>query len=251
MSISAKGVDFSYQTGSPVLQDFTMDLRRGECILMVGRNGAGKSTFLKLLNGILKPTKGEIYINGRNTATTPTSELAGHVAVTFQNPGDQIFSPTVRKEILFGPRNLRRENAEELADRALTLFGLVSKASRHPYDLLPAERKLLTIASAVAMDTPLLAFDEPTGGLSQYEREIISNGLRQLKTDGRSFFIVTHDLDFFLPLATQVLVLSSGRVAYSAPASELVRNSHLLRKYGVTLPLTTRLLRLLEIDSKS
>ncbi|MBI4427661.1 MAG: ABC transporter ATP-binding protein [Ignavibacteriales bacterium] len=246
MSISLKGVSFSYQPGNPILRDINVDIQRGECVLILGRNGAGKSTLLKLLNGILKPTAGEVLVNGRNTASTPTSDLAAHIAVTFQNPGDQIFASSVRKEILFGPTNLKRQNAELLTDKALTTFGLGSKASRHPYDLLPAERKLLTIASAVATDAPFLAFDEPSAGLSHYERESFTNAFEELKTAGRTFIVVTHDLDFFITLATRVYIISSGGIGYAGSADDVLSQRETLRKLGVRIPLSERLLGMLE-----
>ena len=246
MSISLEKVHFSYQPDVPILQDITFEIQRGECVLIIGRNGAGKSTLLKLLNGILKPNQGRILVNGRDTARTPTSELAKEIAVTFQNPGDQIFASSVRKEIMFGPRNLKRHNVVELTERATTLFGLGSKAHQHPYDLLPAERKLITIASAIATDAPFLAFDEPSTGLSQYERGLLTEAVLELRKKGHTFIVVSHDLELFLTLATKVLVISSGRILYEGSSEDFGEKERTLRRFGVTPPLSWRLRRILE-----
>jgi energy-coupling factor transport system ATP-binding protein len=182
-----------------------------------------------------------IEVNGRDTSLSPTAEMARSVCVTFQHPEDQIFSSTVLKEVTFGPANLRRPDPESLARRALALLGLEQLRTRHPYDLQPAERKLLTIASAVASDAPILAFDEPTVRLSQPERIILHRAFRTLQREGRTLLLVSHDLEFCLPLASQLLILSAGRCVFVGAAAEIWSRQSELRRAGVRIPLPVRI----------
>lgn len=245
MSISVRNLTFGYSKEVTVLRDINLEIRQGEFVLVIGQNGAGKSTFLKLLNGILKPDSGSINVNRHETAVTPTSTLAAHIAVTFQNPADQIFASTVREEVLFGPRILQKPFPDRLAEKSLALFRMTDVASKHPYDLPPARRKLLTIASAFASDAPILAFDEPSASLSQTERIIFLNGLEELRKNNRTLLVVSHDLDLFVSLATRLIVLAESRISYSGRPSDIVANARLTKNAGLRIPLVLRLNRIL------
>jgi energy-coupling factor transport system ATP-binding protein len=238
-------VTFSYGGGVPVLHDLSFSAEQGGFLLVIGQNGVGKSTLLKLLNGILKPTSGQVLINGLDTATHPTSRLAKEICVTFQNPADQIFASTIRAEVEFGPKNLRRENVSQLVDNALSLCELNSLSSHHPYDLPAAQRKLLTVASAIASGAHFLAFDEPSAGLSQIERSVFERLLSTLKMENRGLIVVSHDLALLLPYATMVLILARGGLIYYGDANAVTQQRELIRKAGLRLPLPYRLEKLL------
>lgn len=245
MSISVRHLTFGYTKEVTVLSDINLEIQRGEFVLVIGQNGAGKSTFLKLLNGILKPHSGSVHINRLDTSRIPTSTLAVHIAVTFQNPADQIFAPTVRDEVLFGPRILRKPFPDRLAEKSLALFRMTDVGSKRPYDLPPAQRKLLTIASAVASDAPILAFDEPSASLSQTERIIFLKGLEELRKDNRTLLIVSHDLDVFVPLATRMIILANGRIAHDGKPMDILSHAKLAKSAGLRLPLLLRLNRMI------
>ena len=244
MSIAIHNVDFRYSEEKPTLQSLNLEIADGEFVLLTGQNGAGKSTILKLLNGILKPATGSIIIDGLDTHLTKTSVLASHIAVTFQNPGDQIFASTVRKEILYGPTILRRPNSGALADHALELFHLGEFATRHPYDLSLAHRKLLTLASAVSSDAPILAFDEPTASLSQPERKVLLSAMHELRNLKHTIIVVSHDLDFFVSEASKLVVLNNGRIAHIGKPQDIVRDRRIARYAGLKLPLSLRIQRI-------
>lgn len=241
MTIRCDQVVFSYDGVTRVLGPLSFGLEAGSTLLIVGHNGAGKSTLFKLLNGILRPGQGRIIVNGRLTAEHPTSALAREICVTFQHPGDQIFNSTVQREVEFAPSNLQRRSPAALAHRALSLLNLQSKATQHPYDLHAADRKLVTIASAIASDAPILAFDEPTVQLSQPERRLLHGAFGALRREGRTLLLISHDLPFCLPISTHLLILSAGETVYFGPSSGIWACQSLLRRAGVRMPMAIRL----------
>jgi energy-coupling factor transport system ATP-binding protein len=241
MSINFQSTGFSYPGGGPVLHDISIDVPSADFLLITGHNGAGKSTFLRLLNGMLKPTEGRVLVDGQDTRSIPVSRLASTVSVTFQHPGDQIFASTVLDEVRFGPKHFRRPDPDSDSNKALTLLGLESFSAMHPYDLSSAGRKLLTIASAIATGAQYLAFDEPTVHLSQPERARFLDALQQLRNTGKTFIIISHDLEFFLPIAKRILLLNSGVVSFLGHHTEIDRYTVLARKSGVRLPNSFRL----------
>lgn len=244
MTIRFHNVCFAYEPSRPLLRDLSFEVGPSEFLLIVGQNGVGKSTLLKLANGILKPVSGKVTIGNLDTKVSRTSRIASELCVTFQNPADQIFAPTVSQEAEFAPRNLRRENPAGLAHQAMALCNLDTVATHHPYDLPTAQRKLLTVASAVASGAPLLAFDEPSAGLSQLELRGFERLLEALKVERRGLLVVSHDLGLFLQYATRVLVLRSGETMYYGPPEPLLANEGILRKAGLRLPVPRRVERL-------
>jgi energy-coupling factor transport system ATP-binding protein len=244
MTLEFQNVTFHYTDDQAVLSDLSFNVESGDFLLIVGQNGVGKSTLLKLLNGILKPSAGRVLVGDLDTQAHPTSRLAREICVTFQNPADQIFAPTIRKEVEFGPRNLKRDDAARLVDEALSVCRLENLASHHPYDLPPAQRKLLTIASAIASGALFLAFDEPSAGLSQIERTVLESILSYLKKESRGLIVVSHDLALFLRYATRILVLAQRKLIYYGEPRRIIDEEGILRRAGLKLPLALRLARM-------
>lgn len=241
MSVLFEDVSFSYSPGASVLRSLSFHVQPSDVLLVVGHNGAGKSSMLKLLNAINRPTSGRVLISGISTKDQNTPELARQVSVTFQNPSDQIFASKVLKEAEYGPKNLGRQDSRTLALRALEMFGLEDFADVHPYDLSFSQRKLLTLASAVAMQTTVLAFDEPSVSLSQPERVELLSALEELKQQGKTMLIVSHDLGLFLPVSTRILILNHGSASFFGKPQDLVHRNKELRAAGARLPLSFRL----------
>lgn len=246
MRITIKNLSHIYRGGVEALKEVNLSIEEGNSILLLGHNGAGKSTLLKHLNGILKPTSGDIFIGELNTKSHDAGGLAHHVALSFQNPDDQIFSSTVLEEVSFGPRNLGKANFSELATEALELLGLTHTAGSHPYDLHPSKRKMLTIASAIAMDTPILAFDEPTAGFDMRQRIILTQAIEKLKRRQKTIIIVSHDIDYFLELCDSIIILDDGVVRFHGSKHDFsarpdVRS--LLRQSGLPIPILWRISR--------
>ncbi|MEK6650780.1 MAG: ABC transporter ATP-binding protein, partial [Bacteroidota bacterium] len=194
-------VSFGYHEADTVLQDVSFTLPPGSCTILAGRNGTGKSTIVQLANGLLRPRSGEIRIRGVSTADLPTSAIVRDVGVMFQHPGDQLTERTITREVAVGVRALHLDHPNERVRAAIDLVELRERASSHPYDLEPAERKLVTLASIVAMRTPVVFLDEPLVSLGPAETRIVENVVRQLQNEGRTVLIVVHDVVQAWPLA--------------------------------------------------
>lgn len=188
---------FRYSFDSPLIfEDLSLSLRPGECLCVTGPNGCGKTTLAKLVMGILKTQKGEIKINGINNAASQIWETAKHVSYAFQNPDYQIFSGSVWEEVSFGPKSLgyQPDKVDSLTIDALNLFGLTDKMKEHPHDLSRSERKRLGLASAFAMDTPVLILDEPTQYQDSKGKSLIITAMEDVLRKGKCILCITHDM---------------------------------------------------------
>lgn len=230
MIAELRGVTFAYPGGIQALRDVSLSIGAGERIALVGHNGSGKSTLARHLNGLLRPSSGEVWLDGEPATDQPVAVLAGKAALLFQNPDDQICKGRVADEVAFGPRNLGFSPARtaELASEALALFGLDGREDDNPYDLGLSERKRLALASVVAMDTPLLVLDEPTAGLDSFEAGLLSSALDRLSGQGRAVVLISHDMDFVAENCDRAVCLESGRLRFDGPVAELFVREELL-----------------------
>ncbi|MEZ7195129.1 energy-coupling factor ABC transporter ATP-binding protein [Pseudodesulfovibrio karagichevae] len=235
MLAELRGVTFAYPDGTEALRDVSLSIGAGERIALVGRNGSGKSTLARHLNGLLRPSSGEVWLDGKPTADVPVAVLAGRAALLFQNPDDQICKGRVADEVAFGPRNLgfSPERTAELAAEAMTLFGLDGLDAANPYDLGWSERKRLALASVVAMDTPLLVLDEPTAGLDAFEAGLLASALDRLGEQGRAVVLISHDMDFVAENCDRAVCLESRRLRFDGPVAELFTREELLESCGL------------------
>ncbi|MFB6186434.1 MAG: ATP-binding cassette domain-containing protein, partial [Halobacteriaceae archaeon] len=158
-------MEYAYEGEIEALSGISLSIGNG-CTCIIGQNGAGKSTFAKHLNGLLKPTEGKVIINGKDTREYRVANLARDVGLSFQNPDNQLFHSSVEKEVRYGPKNLGydEERIDELTDWAIDLMDLEDVRAKNPYDLGLARRKRVAVASVLAMDTDVVVLDEPTGG---------------------------------------------------------------------------------------
>ena len=213
--IALERVTFDFPGPVRALDGVDLVIAPGEVIALTGPNGSGKTTLLEHLDGLLRPASGRVLIDGRDAAGMRVSELARVVALGMADPARQIFGRTVLAEVGFGPRQLGGSSAEadRLAREVLELVGLVDAASTHPGDLGATRRKLIVIASAVAMGTPVVALDEPTVGLDAGGQERARAVIDRLRAEGRSIVLAGHDLRFFAAVADRVVRLEQGRIA--------------------------------------
>jgi energy-coupling factor transport system ATP-binding protein len=243
MDLVVEALTHTYAGGVTALHDVSLTVRAGEAVAMVGQNGAGKTTLAKHLNGLLQPTAGSVRVGGVDTRTRSVAQLAAQVGYVFQNPDDQLFQPTVAREVGFGPRNLGwpAARAEAATTAALEAAGLMAAAERHPYDLSPSERKRVALAAVLAMETPVVVLDEPTTGQDDAGLERIGRIVAGLRAAGRTVISVTHDLDFCAEHFGRVVVLGAGRVLLDGPAREVLAQAEVLAQTNVEPPQLMRL----------
>jgi energy-coupling factor transport system ATP-binding protein len=236
-SIELEAVSFSYPDGTRALSEVTLRIEPGETVAIVGQNGSGKSTLVRHLNGLLRPTSGRVLLDGGDVRAVHVAHLAGLVGLAFQNPDRQLFAGRVSSEVGFGPRNLGVHGAE-LADRvraALDEVGLAAEAATNPYDLGYSRRKLLSLASVLAMLTPILVLDEPTTGQDARGVARVRAVVARAAGEGRTVIAISHDMRFVAESFGRVVVMVGGGVAldgappvvFAEPAWPLLRAAHL------------------------
>ena len=246
--LALRDVRFTYPGGVAVYAEPGLGLQlRGGTIALVGENGAGKTTLTKLLNGLLRPDTGAVQIAGVAVGERSVAQMARVIGYVFQNPDDQLFERTVRDEVAFGPKVTGRTSAELTAavDRALARCELSAQASTHPHDLGLAERKWVTIASALAAEPPVIVLDEPTLGQDRHARDRLTRLVTSLAEEGRLVLLVTHDMDFVADACETTVILTHGAVAYAGPTATAFEDEDRVRQAGLELPHATRLARAL------
>ncbi|GMV34873.1 MAG: ABC transporter ATP-binding protein [Chloroflexi bacterium] len=243
MKIAIDKLHFTYPIGLEALKGISLVVEPGEQVAIVGQNGAGKTTLARHLNGLLKPTSGSVFIGDWETTKFSTAKLAARVGYVFQNPDEQLFSRDVVTEVSFGPRNLgyAKGKVDELVERAMALTELNGKAEANPYDLSPAWRKMVALASIIAMDTPIVIFDEPTTGQDAVNVARIAHVISELKREGRTVVVITHDIDFCAENFERVIALSQGRVLLDGSTREVLGQEDILAQTYVEPPQLTRL----------
>jgi energy-coupling factor transport system ATP-binding protein len=201
-----------------------VDLRiaPSERVAIIGQNGSGKTTLVRHLNGLLRPTKGRVLVDGADAARLTVARLAALIGLVFQDPDRQIFAGSVRAEVEFGPRNLGRSRSEvaEATSDALEATGLADEASTNPYDLGGSRRKLLALASVLAMRTPVLVLDEPTTGQDARGVARVRSVLDAVSAEGRTVIAISHDMRFVAESFDRVVVMRAGRVILDGTPSE-------------------------------
>jgi energy-coupling factor transport system ATP-binding protein len=245
--IDLQDVRFTYPDGVQALQGINLQVPDGDRIALVGENGAGKTTLAKHLNGLLKPTRGRVVVEGHDTRSQSTASLARVVSFVFQNPDEQLFLGSVYDEIAFGAKNLGYSGKalEKLIQSALVATGLQSKAGWHPYDLIPSDRKLLGLASIHSMNTPIIVLDEPTIGLDHNDISRVASILHTWFRQGRTVIIISHNLDFCAEHLTRFVVMGQGQIHADGPVEEVFWDDDLLARCGLEPPQLVRLAKAL------
>ncbi|MCD6372385.1 MAG: ATP-binding cassette domain-containing protein [Thermococcus sp.] len=229
-----------YETGRKALKGVSFEMSEG-IVALVGPNGSGKTTLAKHLNGLLKPTRGRVIVDGMDTREHTVAELSRKVGYVFQNPEHMFFEEDVLREVAFGPRNLglSEEEVEERVRWALRAVNLEGYEERTPYSLSGGEKQRLAIACVLAMKPKYLVLDEPTTGLdAKAERSVIET-IRYLRGEGHGIILITHDMDLVLELAERVILLHRGKKVYDGPVEEFYRIP--LEEYGLETPELLRL----------
>ena len=238
---------FSYVKGREVLHGLNLALDHRPTAI-IGQNGAGKTTLVRVLKGLLKPDSGEIRYQGENLETKTVAELASRVGYVFQNPDDQIFKYQVLEEVMFGPLNIgmSQQEAEASAHEALRMVGLDEKAGENPYDLELSDRKMVAIASVLAMNTDVIILDEPTIAQSWNGREKIREIIQTQAAQGKLVIAILHDMDFVANSFARVIAMAHGEIFADGTPAEVFRNHPVLEKAALAAPPLYELLEELE-----
>lgn len=247
--IEFKDVSASYEDQEPVVRGLSFRIEDGDFVAFVGTNGAGKSTTMRLVNGLLKPTAGEVLIDGTPTTRLRTSQLAQRVGFLFQNPDRQICCNTVREELLFGFRAQGRDDAQAAAraDEMIERFGFDGAAE--PFLLNRGTRQLLALASIVVLEPATIVLDEPTTGLDFRECTKVMDLIADLHAEGTTVIMVCHDMEVVGDYAQRVIAMTSGSIVADGPTFTVLRDTAILKRAHLLPPQMTEVsMRLVEED---
>ena len=230
-----KDVSFSYDTTANV-QNLNVKVEKGDFIAIIGSNGAGKSTFSKLCNGLLTPTTGDVFVLNKNTHREKVSSLAKHIGFLFQNPDRQICCNTVKEEIAFSLRNngIPEDEIKRRVKATLEEFGFDGKTE--PFNLSRGQRQRLCLACLIALNPEILILDEPTTGLDYKECMMMMNRIKQLNENGTTVIMVCHDMEVVLDFAKTVVVMNRGQILEQGETRKILADTELLGKARLLQP---------------
>jgi cobalt/nickel transport system ATP-binding protein len=234
-SLEVSGLAFAYPDGHQALFGVDFSLARGERVALLGPNGAGKTTLVLHLNGILSGGVGTVKVAGLPVDKKHMAEVRRRVGIVFQDPDDQLFMPTVREDVAFGPAaaGLRGPELEARVDRALGRVGMAEFKDRPPHHLSFGQRRRVAVATVLAMEPEILVLDEPSSNLDPASRRELADILRSLDV---TVLMVTHDLPYALELCPRSLILSEGTIAADGPTGGLLSDDELMRAHRLELP---------------
>ena len=230
-----KNVCFSYNETANV-HDLNVKIQKGDFTAITGSNGAGKSTFSKLCNGLLQPSAGDVFVLGQNTKRNKVSSLAKHIGFLFQNPDRQICCSTVEEEIAFSLKNngLSKEEIQRKVEATIKEFGFDAKTE--PFNMSRGQRQRLCLACLIALNPEILILDEPTTGLDYRECMEMMNRIRELNENGTTVIMVCHDMEVVLDFAKSVIVMNRGEILAQGATREILSNKELLAKARLLQP---------------
>ena len=229
-----RNVSFSYEPGTPVLDNLSFHIRKGETVGLIGANGAGKSTIMKLMLGLL-PAQGEILVDGMPVTKQNLPPIRQKIGFVLQDSDNQMFMPTVYEDMIFGPRNygLTREEADARVDRVLKELGLESLKHRHNHKISGGEKRMAAIATILAMEPEMIVMDEPSTALDPVNRRRVISTINSRK---ETKLIASHDLDMILDTCQRVILLNHGRIVADGEAETILRDQALLEANRMELP---------------
>lgn len=248
--LKVENLSYSYDDGTKALTDVNLEIKKGDMVSLLGKNGAGKSTLFLHFNGIFKPTKGRILIDGEELKYDKKSliKFRQKVGIVFQNPDDQLFAPTVEEDVAFGPLNLglSQEETQKRVNDALKKVGMDGFQRKAPHHLSGGQKKRVAIAGILAMQPELMVLDEPTSGLDPQGAIDILELLYELNDEGMTIIISTHDVDLVPNYAKKVFVLVEGSLIAEGTPKEIFAQPEILEKANLRVPLVTELFQNLE-----
>jgi len=241
--IKVKDVYFTYPNGVEALRGVSLTIHDGEFIAIMGQNGAGKTTLVKHFNGLLKPTRGDIIVDGVNTREMSVAKLARKVGFVFQNPDHQLFCENVEDEIAFALRNFGFEESaiKKRVTWALNLLGVTQYRQTSPFMLSGGERKRVALASVLAWDPRVVILDEPTIGQDHQQKEKLRQFIVQLNAQKKTVIVVTHDVEFVAECNPRVMLMTGGKIVADGGAEEILTNPKIVARASIVPPQITQI----------
>ena len=232
--IEFKNVSFGYEKGNTILKDMSFHIEKGESVGLIGANGAGKSTMLKVLLGLL-PHEGDVLVNGTALCKESLPEIRKTLGFVLQNSENQMFMPTVYDDMMFGLLNygMSKADAEHRVDGVLEQLGLSSLKNKYNHKISGGEKRMAAIATVLAMEPEVIIMDEPSVSLDPYNRRAVINVINSLS---QTKIIASHDLDMVLETCRRVILISDGKIVASADAQKILSNKELLEGNRMELP---------------
>lgn len=251
MRIEIKDLKYVYPTGDQALRGISTIIDGSESVAIIGQNGSGKTTLVKHFNGILRPTSGTVLIDNEDINNRTTAQWAKKVGYVFQNPDDQLFLDSVRKELEFGPRQIGLPEAEieKNVRYAAELCHVDDKLDKHPFDLNTTDKKFCTIAAIISMNPDVLVFDEPTMGQDIEGSKRLSNIITEQKKLGKLCITISHDMKFVVKNFERIIVLCQGEILLDGDREFVLSQPEILKKSFVTPPPVTRVGQAVSLDS--
>jgi cobalt/nickel transport system ATP-binding protein len=233
--LDVRGLAYAYPDGHQALFGVDLHVHQGERVALLGPNGAGKTTLVLHLNGILQPGAGSVAVSGLPVTRQNLQEVRRRVGIVFQDPDDQLFMPTVRDDVAFGPANLgvRGEALQRRVLDALDRVGMADFVDRPPHHLSFGQRRRVAVATVLAMEPEILVLDEPSSNLDPASRRELSEILRQLDV---TVLMVTHDLPYALELCPRSVVLHEGVIAADGATADILTDEDLMARHRLELP---------------
>lgn len=246
IQLSTENLSFTYPDGTRALKNINIEIEKGEKVAIIGPNGAGKSTLFSHFNGLTEPTSGCVKIEGKPISFEKDEllKVRQKVGIVFQDPNDQLFAPTVKEDIAFGPMNLglSYDEVEKRVEDALKMVGMENYEDKTPHHLSGGQQKRIAIAGIIAMKPELMILDEPTAGLDPDGVEKVLNIMNQLNEEGITLIISSHDIDMISKYADKIFVLYNGEIIESGNKNKIFSDMELLKKAHLRTPITTEIL---------
>ena len=244
--LETKNLSFTYPDGTKALKDVNIQIKKGEKIAIMGPNGAGKSTLFSHFNGLTEPTSGHVEVDGEKIIFEREEllKVRQKVGIVFQDPNDQLFAPTVKEDVAFGPMNLGLEYDEvkKRITESLEMVGMSGFEDKTPHHLSGGQQKRVAIAGIIAMRPEIMILDEPTAGLDPEGVEKVLNILNNLNDEGMSIVISSHDIDMVNHFADKIFVLYNGEIIAQGDKHQIFSDTELLKKAHLKAPITTEIL---------
>ncbi len=246
--ILIKEVSYIYPNGTEALRNINLNVYKGEFIGIMGKNGAGKTTLIRTLNGLIRPSNGNVFLDGENISSKSIATLSKDVGIIFQNPMHQLFANSVEEEIKFSFKslNLNKEEIQSKTIKILKEFNLEKYRNRSPLNLSGGESKKLAVASIICRDPRILVFDEPTMGQDAREIDFFLELIRNERMKGKTIIIVTHNVEFAFEHIPRTILMANGQIIADGPTPQVLNSELLVERTSLVLPQTRQFCMSLE-----